>query len=108
MELPDNIKRNKDNSLTLQQGTIISFVAINIVNNESFFPIFMNWDELRKWQNVADQQTPVVNLTDYQAILDESNGYHGIAINPFGKSFIIDRAMLAWGSAYKSKQSANK
>jgi len=94
MQIPDNVERNDDNSITLQQGTTLSFVTITNVDNENFFPAFTDWEELRKWQNNENQQTLVVDLTDYQSLLNDSEQCIGIVINPFGKGMQINRAML--------------
>ncbi|OCG46465.1 hypothetical protein A9G35_05345 [Gilliamella sp. Choc5-1] len=101
MNLPDNIGCNDDNTITLQQGNTLSFVAISNVENKNFFPAlpalpaFTDWNELRKWQNIKDQQTLVVDLSYYQTLLNDSDGCKGVVINPFGNSFQLDRSMLS-------------
>lgn len=94
VKIPDNVERNKDNSITLQQGTTLSFFGINNANNESFFPAFTDWEELRKWQNYEDQQTLVVDLTYYQSLLNDSKQCNGVVINPFNEGLAINRSML--------------
>ncbi|MWN90177.1 hypothetical protein GQ597_05620 [Gilliamella sp. Pra-s65] len=95
MDLPNDIESNDDNTITLQQDTVLSFVAISNVENENFFPVFTDWDELRKWQNIEDQQTLVVDLSYYQTLLNDSDGCKGVVINPFGHSIQLDRSMLS-------------
>ncbi|OCG22456.1 hypothetical protein A9G11_07150 [Gilliamella sp. wkB108] len=92
--IPDNVEKNEDNTMTLTQETQLSFVMINNNKNEQFFPAFTDWDELRKWQNIEDQQTLVVNIVDYQSLLKDSKECHGVVINPFGNIIQIDRTIL--------------
>lgn len=94
MELPNEIEKNEDNSITLKKGTTLSYVILSNNQNEQFYPLFTDWDELRKWQNVENQQTLVVNIADYQSLLDDSSSCRGIVINPFGNTIQIDQAML--------------
>lgn len=94
VKMPDNVERNEDKSITLQQGTTLLFASISNTNNESFFPVFTDWEELRKWQNNEDQQILVVDLTYYQSLLNDSKQCNGIVINPFNEGLTINRSML--------------
>lgn len=94
MVLSDNVEKKEDNSLLLKKDSKISFITISNNLNETYFLAFTDWDELRKWQNIENQQTLIVNIADYQSLLKDSKDCKGIVINPYNEAIQIDRSLL--------------
>ncbi|WMJ22904.1 enhanced serine sensitivity protein SseB [Paludicola sp. MB14-C6] len=88
--------QNGDGTAVFQQDTTISFPMLTTETGASYYPVFIDWEELSKWDEVKGTQpnTLILSFDDYAAmVIDKQNG-HGIVVNPFSDNFVIDRDLL--------------
>ena len=89
-------KPDENGTVTLKESTIIQFAMISNSNNESFFLAFTDWKELKKWQDVAQQQTVVMHFDDYASlVLKEDGNASGFVINPFHENKLFTKNLIA-------------
>jgi hypothetical protein len=81
---------------TLQESTTIAFHMITNDEQQNFFLLFTDWEELRKWRNEPNQQTLIVTFEDLSAmILGENDTSSGLVVNPYGQNFLLDKDRIA-------------
>ena len=81
-----DIKETLDENgiITLKESTTIQFSMITNAPHEAFFLAFKDWQELKKWQNIEQQKTVVMQFIDYaDLVLREDGNACGFVINPF-------------------------
>jgi hypothetical protein len=82
--------------VVLKEGTTIGFQMISDSANRSFFPVFTDWEELRKWRDTPGQQTLIVTFDDLSAMILEGSGNSGgLVINPYGQNILLDNERVA-------------
>lgn len=97
-----------DGKTVLKEETTISFHMITDNADNSYFPAFTDWDELRKWNKEENVQTLISSFDDYAAmILDKSGPCEGFVINPFGTNIPFSRAMIESLKNQKEKMMEN-
>jgi hypothetical protein len=82
-----------DGEITLPQDTTISFFTLNGASG-AFLPAFTDWDELRKWRNIPDEQTLITTYEDLRTMVLRKPDHGGFAINPYGCDLLITPEML--------------
>lgn len=80
----------------IKKNTAINFAMVqNSANQKAFFLAFTDWDELRKWQNIEDQQTLILPFDDLAAmVLDKKSNSDGFVINPYGGNVVFDTSLV--------------
>jgi len=81
--------------IVLKEKTTISFQMIEDGEHHRFFIVFTDWDELRKWKSVENQQTLVLPFDDISKVLvNESEDAEGFVINANGMSATFRKPLL--------------
>lgn len=98
---------NSEGITILEKSMKISFPMISSTSNQHFFLAFTDWDELRKWQNVENQQTIILSFDDLtEMALKDGAGSDGIEINPFGGRLQLPRDLISHVKIEKDKQTS--
>lgn len=85
-----------DGTATFAEETTIGFPMLATQDGLKYYPAFLDWEELRKWDAVCETtpKTLILGFDDYAAmILDQGNG-DGLVLDPFGECLILDRETL--------------
>ena len=84
------------NQVVVTKGTQIAFPMLSTQDNRKFYPAFIDWDELNKWNIMKDTKpkTLILSFDDYAAMVLDSNGGDGFVINPFSDNLILDRKII--------------
>lgn len=75
-------KDHQDNKFTIQAGSKIKVFTITDDNNDTYLPVFTDWDCIRKY--IADEVHGWVMSAKeaFEFAVSETNNYKGIIINP--------------------------
>lgn len=86
----------KDGSYLLQDDTNIQFPVLVSPEKRTYYPAFTDMMEMQKWEDQDLKASSILTLhvDDYVEMLKRDKGNHGIVINPFNQSFIIEKEML--------------
>ncbi|NCB62555.1 MAG: enhanced serine sensitivity protein SseB [Clostridia bacterium] len=94
-------EENGDGTATFGEDTTIGFPMLATQDDKKFYPAFLDWEELGKWEAVCETtpRTLILGFDDYAAmVLDQGNG-DGMVLDPFGQCLILDReTMEQWRS----------
>ncbi len=83
------------NERVIKKDTTISFNLIEDTNNQTFLIAFTDWNALRKWSNIENQQTLIVTFEDLSSmVLNSKDGHAGFVINPYGEDIVFRRSLL--------------
>ena len=83
------------NTTVLEQDTTIGFQMIENIENQKFFLVFTDWEELGKWRKVEGQQTLILRFEDLASmVLDENGSADGFVINPYSHNVPFSQAMV--------------
>lgn len=88
---------NGDGTATFQKGSQMRFPMISTQDDKHFYPVFTDWEEIRKWTNCPSNKTAVLGFDNYAEMVlkdDKAEKIEGIAINPFGANYILDRKVI--------------
>lgn len=97
VELSREPVANEDGTATFQKDSQMRFPMISTPDNKQFYPVFTDWGEIRKWTGCPSNKTVVFGFDNYAELVlknDKSPGIEGIAINPFGANFILDKKTI--------------
>lgn len=67
-----------------------------------FYPIFTDMEELRKWNQDEDVQIVVLTFDNYAEMVAQNSKVHGLAVNPYGANFSMDRDMVDYLQVHKT------
>ncbi len=67
-----------------------------------FYPIFTDMEELRKWNQEEDVQIVVLTFDNYAEMVAQNSKVHGLAVNPYGANFSMDRDMVDYLQVHKT------
>lgn len=85
-----------DNIATFLRDTVMEFPMLTTREGKHFYPAFTDWGELAKWQSVGSTtKALILSFDDYASMVEHGADVDGVAINPFGDSFLLDRPLLA-------------
>lgn len=90
--LPSGLKLDSDVA-QLQAGARLEFIMITNTADQKFFLAFTDWDELRKWQVVENQQTVIMGFDDYAHLVLQHEDAAGFVINPFSENLTLNREL---------------
>lgn len=80
----------------LEKDTEISFELISDKEDNLYYPVFTDGEELRKCDIEEDQQSLIVNFEDLSAmLLNEENKVKGFVINPMSDNLVFSTEMIA-------------
>lgn len=86
----------EDGTTSFQAGTKIAYPVLETQDGRQFLPAFTDWEELRKWQNNAGQQTIISTFDDLAGmVLNPDSFAVGFVLNPFGQNVTFDRELIA-------------
>ena len=85
----NDLKYNEDGSATFKENSAMSFELFKSKDNINYFPVYTDWNELKKYEKYKDIDVKTIMLS-FDDIYAISNGNGGIVINPFSDNFIID------------------
>ncbi len=86
-----------DGALTLPNNTNINFTMLNNKNNEHFFPVFSESEELAKWTDAEIAHTIQIGFDAIAPMVASNKNCGGFVINPFSDNMTISREItLKW------------
>ena len=94
VELSQEPVANEDGTATFQKDSMMRMPMISTQDNKHFYPVFTDWGEIRKWTNCPSNKTMILDFDDYAEMIVKDGKIEGIAINPFGANFILDRKTI--------------
>lgn len=94
IELSEEPVANGDGTATFQKDSMMRMPMISTQNEKHFYPIFTDWGEIRKWKNCPSNKTMILDFDNYAEMILKDDKIEGIAINPFGANFILDRKTI--------------
>ncbi|WP_022819754.1 SseB family protein [Fusobacterium russii] len=103
VELSEEPEKQNDGSFILKEDTEISFPMLSNQENQTFYPIFIDWEELYKWEDLKKEnlKTAIFNFDDYLSMVFNNENNYGIVINPFSDNFLLDKENLKIWKAIK-------
>lgn len=78
----------------LKTDTTISPLSLENANGDIFLIVFTDWESLRKWRNIEDEQTLVTSYEDICQMTNASEKYRGFAINPMSENIVITKELI--------------
>lgn len=113
--ISDLPKGDDSGILTLKENTTIQLPILTAVDERNFYPVFTDWEELRRWNQEENPQTLILTFDDYADMVATTESAAGIVVNPFGESLTLNRELLAHMKTHKdilskgvSKQEVNQ
>lgn len=94
IELSQEPVANGDGTATFQKDSMMRMPMISTQDNKHFYPVFTDWGEIRKWINCPSNKTMILDFDNYAEMIVKDDKIEGIAINPFGANFILDRKAI--------------
>lgn len=94
IELSEEPVANGDGTATFQKDSMMRIPMISTQDNKHFYPVFTDWGEIRKWTNCPSDKTMILDFDSYAEMVLRDDKTEGIAINPFGADFILDRKTI--------------
>ena len=89
-------RRTGDNEAIFDKGSTLQFPGLARADGSSYFPLFTDWRELRRWPRLpASPQTMILRFDDIVALALKDGSNAGIVLNPFGASLTIPREQLS-------------
>ena len=70
-----------------------------------FLPIFSDWLEITKWKR-KNLQTIILNITDCKFIVNDSDKYSGIILNPYGDNIAFSKEQV--NNLFSEQQATKK
>lgn len=85
----DSLEENAENQVIAKEDSKISFIHYETEDNQIFFPVFTDWNELRKGEDFKNNfvNTAVLTFDDYYSLVKNYNA--GVVINPFSDNLIF-------------------
>lgn len=108
ISLSEEAEKQNDGTSVFKKDTTISFPLLTNQENKPFYPAFIDWEELYKWEEMKkeDLKTMILNFDDYIKMIIDDNGGEGMVINPFSDNFILDKDILKkWRMVKEAKLS---
>lgn len=95
IEMSKEPEKTEGNHVTIPAGTHISYLMVGL-NEKTFFPIFIDWEELWKWEHLQGKhvKAQILSFDDYASLVLDGDA-EGVVINPFSDNYPIDRKMIA-------------
>lgn len=88
--------QKKHRKIVLEEGKNIALLSLDNENGEHFLMAFTDWDELKKWKQIDEQQALILEYEDYQEIVNKNNLVcQGMVINPFGENIVLNSKILS-------------
>ncbi len=96
IQLSEEPESQGDGKAVFQRDTTMGFPMLTTQDGRQFYPAFIDWEELGKWEAVrgAPPKTLLLRFDDYAAMVLRDGGADGIVIDPFSHNLMLDRAYL--------------
>ncbi|MFV0394645.1 MAG: enhanced serine sensitivity protein SseB [Coprobacillaceae bacterium] len=91
-------------SSILPKGTKMQISLITNTENQQYYPIFTDWDEIRKWKAEDNLQTWIVDFDDFVSLVLNNDDVEGIVINPYTENIVLNTEMLFYLKQQKELQ----
>lgn len=103
IQLSEEPEPQSDGNAIFRKDSTISFSTIASQDGKSFFPVFIDWEELWKWDSMRNAQpkTLIMCFDDLAAMVLNHNNGDGIVIDPFSHNLLLDRDTLTRWCANK-------
>ncbi len=85
---------NGNGTSTFQKGSTMRVPALESGDGAHYFPLYSDWEELRRGIKEPDPQTLVVAFDDFAHMALAAKDIAGVAIDPFGMNLVLDRDLL--------------
>lgn len=80
----------------VKAGARMDFATIHNKNGGLYFPLFTDWDQVKKWQQLPrEYQGFVVNFDDLASMIDRDRNIAGVVLNPFQQNVTFTREHIA-------------
>ena len=91
-----DIEPNGEGSVCLEKDTTMAFPMLTLQDDAHVYPVFIDWEELGKWEAVraAQTKTLILGFEDYAHMVIDQKGGDGIVINPFSDALVLNRAYM--------------
>lgn len=81
--------------VVLERDTDIRFFLVKGTEDQLYFVAFSDWDALRQWQSIENQQTLVMPFAELaKTLLKQRSEIVGVVINPAGNSATFRKPLL--------------
>lgn len=109
VELSEKVKIDSEGRPTFNKGTTIDFIKLADEEGVTYYPAFMDMQELSKWPGVNAEEisTVVLSFDDLAAMVASPDGADGIVINPCGEELVIEKDLVAHWCSMKSHEDKN-
>lgn len=89
-------EQNGDGTATFKENTTIGFPMLSAADGRKFYPVFIDWEELGKWEEMRNPppQTLILSFDDYASMVLGQNQADGIVVNPFSDNLPLDRDLM--------------
>lgn len=98
VKMDNEPKLNGDGTATFEKDSILSFPLLSMQDETSYYPVFIDWEELGKWEWPELKETPpktvILSFDDYASLVIDNHSAEGIIINPFSDAFAIERDLM--------------
>lgn len=102
--------QKEDGSAVFEEDSTMQFPMLTTADEQSFYPVFIDWEELGKWEMLQNTtpNTLVLTFDDYVEMIKKQETVAGIVIDPFSDNLILTRAMLLqWSSQKEIKETGH-
>jgi len=109
VELSEKVKIDSEGKPTFNKGTTIDFIKLADEEGVTYYPAFMDMQELNKWPgiNAEEISTVVLSFDDLAAMVASPDGADGIVINPCGEELVIEKDLIAHWCSMKKQDDKN-
>lgn len=90
----------EDGTAVLRKDTQMSVPMLSARDGKHFYPAFIDWEELGRWEGLKDflggerPRTLILSFDDYAAMVAQGDA-DGVAIDPFSDNLVLERETLA-------------
>lgn len=84
-------KDSKSGKAIIKEGTSFALPTISNSENQHFYPVFTDWNELRKYDPEQKYNGMLVKLEDIKHFIQQSDG---AVINPYGANIVLSEERI--------------
>lgn len=99
-----------DGTAVFEEDSTMQFPMLTTNDGLSFYPVFIDWEEVGKWE-ILQNTTPntlVLTFDDYVELIKNQETVAGIVINPFSDNLILTRdMMIQWNSKKEIRETGH-
>ena len=84
-------KDSESGKAIIKEGTSFALPTISNSENQHFYPVFTDWNELRKYDPEQKYNGMLVKLEDIKHFIQQSDG---AVINPYGANIVLSEERI--------------